>query len=216
MPREMSLVNLSTLLNQTVDDEGGGGGVGVNSPPSPTTPQFEDIFTDPWLATKLLILCVFILLTVCGNLLVIVSVVPSHHLRTPTHSLIVNLAVADLLLGITVLPLSATREIQGGAWLLGPDLCSVWTTLDVLCCTASILSLCVISVDRYIGVSRPLAYSRILTKRRARCLIAAIWALALAISIAPPLGWREELAPGECHVNKQLGSVQQGAREPGT
>lgn len=62
-------------------------------------------------------------------------------------------------------------------------------------------------MDRYIGVSRPLAYSRILTKRRARCLIAGIWALALAISIAPPLGWREELAPGECHVNKQLGYV---------
>lgn len=65
-------------------------------------------------------------------------------------------------------------------------------------------------MDRYIGVSRPLAYSRILTKRRARVLIAVIWTLALAISIAPPLGWKEEVVEGsddECQVNKDLGYV---------
>lgn len=108
------------------------------------------------------------------------------------------------------MPLSATRELSAGAWHLGPSLCSIWTSLDVLCCTASILSLCGISVDRYIGVSRPLAYSRILTKRRARILIAFIWALALAISIAPPLGWKEEhleADDSECQVNKDLGYV---------
>ncbi|XP_069686936.1 alpha-1A adrenergic receptor-like [Periplaneta americana] len=164
----------------------------------------------PLLVLEAVALGLMILLTIGGNLLVIVAVVPSPTLRSPTHSLIVNLAVADLLLGVTVLPLSATRELSG-VWTLGPSLCSVWTALDVLCCTASILSLCGISVDRYIGVSRPLAYSRILTKRRARGLIAGIWALALAISIAPPLGWRDEgvdtSSETECHVNKQLGYV---------
>jgi hypothetical protein len=176
---------------------------------SPSNP----VLSQPLVVLKAVALGLLILLTIGGNLLVIVAVVKNQNLRSPTHSLIVNLAVADLLLGVTVLPLSAIRELLG-VWLLGSSLCSIWTALDVLCCTASILSLCVISVDRYIGVSRPLAYSRIMSKKRARGLIAGIWTLALAISIAPPLGWREEPRPGEedssdteCHVNKQLGYV---------
>lgn len=71
--------------------------------------------------------------------------------------------------------------LSTGKWIFGPELCLVWTTLDVLCCTASILSLCVISVDRYVGVSRPLSYSRIISKRRVYCLIATTWILSLAI-----------------------------------
>lgn len=59
-------------------------------------------------------LCVMILLTVCGNLLVILAVWHTPALRAPTHLLIVNLAVADFLLGATVLPLSATKEIYQG------------------------------------------------------------------------------------------------------
>jgi hypothetical protein len=84
--------------------------------------------------------------------------------RSPTHLLIANLAGADLLLGAAVLPLSAARELAAGAWQFGRTLCAVWAAADVLCCTASILSLCGISVDRYIGVTRPLAYSGIMTK----------------------------------------------------
>jgi len=169
------------------------------------------ILSRPLVVMEAVALGLMILITIGGNMLVIVAVMTNATLRSPTHSLIVNLAVADLLLGVTVLPLSAIRELLG-VWLMGSSLCSIWTALDVLCCTASILSLCVISVDRYIGVSRPLAYSRILTKKRARWLIVGIWTVAMAISVGPPLGWREELQSEEsdvreCHVNKQLGYV---------
>ncbi|XP_015598849.1 alpha-1A adrenergic receptor [Cephus cinctus] len=168
------------------------------------------VVKEPLLALEALALLSVILLTVGGNTLVIAAIASSPSLRAPTHSLIVNLACADLILGLTVLPLSASRELRG-SWGLGPLTCSLWAALDVLCCTASILSLCGISVDRYIGVSRPLSYSRVVTTRRVRATIATIWLLALAISAGPPLGWAQESVyvseTRECNVNKQLGYV---------
>ncbi|KAF4530263.1 hypothetical protein B566_EDAN007304, partial [Ephemera danica] len=156
-------------------------------------------------------LTLMVALTIGGNLLVVLSVLCGGLVhRSPTHLLIANLAGADLLLGAAVLPLSAARELTGGAWKFGNTLCKVWTAADVLCCTASILSLCGISVDRYIGVTRPLAYSGIMTKKRAILMIAGIWVLALAISIGPPLGWHDVNNVDtnlQCEVNKQLGYV---------
>lgn len=35
-------------------------------------------------------------------------------------------------------------------WALGPELCDMWTSSDVLCCTASILHLVAIALDRYV------------------------------------------------------------------
>lgn len=95
-------------------------------------------------------------------------------------------------------------------WYFGQWFCTVWACLDVLYCTSSILSLCVISLDRYIGVTRPLAYSSIMVGRRTSVLIFLIWTTSVAISIGPLLGWREP-DPGDqpyfCTVNKQLGYV---------
>ncbi|XP_071532944.1 alpha-1A adrenergic receptor-like [Panulirus ornatus] len=132
----------------------------------------------------------------------------SRNLRSSTHYLIVNLAVADLLLGTTVLPFSATLEVSG-KWYFGQVFCEVWATADVLCCTASIWSLCVISLDRYIGVTRPLAYSTIMTERRMCVLIAAVWALSIVISIGPAFGWKTppDPDPTVCTVNQELGYV---------
>ena len=62
---------------------------------------------------KSLALGIIILLTICGNVLVLMAVALSPNLRSSTHYLIVNLAVADLLLGTTVLPFSAVFEITG-------------------------------------------------------------------------------------------------------
>ncbi|XP_061527436.1 LOW QUALITY PROTEIN: adrenoceptor alpha 1Aa [Phycodurus eques] len=147
---------------------------------------------------------VFIVFGAVGNILVILSVVCHRHLRTVTHYFIVNLAVADLLLSSTVLPFSAIFEILD-RWVFGRVFCNVWAALDVLCCTASIMSLCVISVDRYVGVSYPLRHPAIMTKRRALLAVTCLWALSVVISIGPLFGWKEPAPDDEsvCKITEE-------------
>ncbi|KAG7480681.1 hypothetical protein MATL_G00058790 [Megalops atlanticus] len=153
-----------------------------------------------------LVLGVFIVFGVLGNILVILSVACHRHLRTVTHFFIVNLAVADLLLSSTVLPFSAIFEILG-RWVFGRPFCNVWAAMDVLCCTASIMSLCVISVDRYIGVSYPLRYPAIVTERRGLLALVGLWALSITISIGPLFGWKEPAPEDDtvCKITEEPG-----------
>lgn len=76
-------------------------------------------------------------------------------------------------------------------WVFGRIFCDIWAAVDVLCCTASIMSLCVISIDRYIGVRYPLQYPTIVTERRALLAMLGVWILAIIISIGPLLGWKQ-------------------------
>jgi len=76
--------------------------------------------------------------------------------------------------------------------------------VDVLCCTASIYLMLAISADRYVGVTRPLRYSSIITKKRVYMIISAVWALSLAVSLVG-IGWK---SPQEstylCEVNNDI------------
>ncbi|XP_041675440.1 D(2) dopamine receptor [Drosophila eugracilis] len=151
----------------------------------------------------------FIVVTVIGNTLVILAILTTRRLRTITNCFVMSLAVADLLVGIFVMPPAVAVHLIG-SWQLGWVLCDIWISLDVLLCTASILSLCAISVDRYLAVTRPLTYSRKRrSKRLALIMILIVWLLALAITCPPILGWYE---PGrrdlrECRYNQNEGYV---------
>ncbi|MEE6515438.1 hypothetical protein FKM82_024198 [Ascaphus truei] len=148
----------------------------------------------------------FIIFGMLGNILVILSVACHRHLQTVTHYFIANLAVADLLLMSMVLPFSAIFEIQG-YWHFGRIFCNIWAAVDVLCCTASIMSLCAISIDRYIGVSYPLRYPSIMTERRGLLALLCIWVLSFVISIGPLFGWKEPAPEDEtiCEITKEPG-----------
>ncbi|KAK3564016.1 hypothetical protein QTP86_006824 [Hemibagrus guttatus] len=151
-----------------------------------------------------LVLGALIVFAAVGNALVVASVLRDRRLRAPTHWLIANLAAADLLLSIAVLPVSSAHEILE-RWAFGSVFCDVWAALDVLCCTASILSLCVISVDRYVGVSRPLAYSSIVTRRRAALAALSVWVASVLISVGPLLGWKQARSPDDtaCDITEE-------------
>ncbi|XP_056288730.1 alpha-1A adrenergic receptor [Pseudoliparis swirei] len=153
-----------------------------------------------------MVLVVFVVFGVLGNILVILSVLLHRHWRSVTHYFIANLAAADLLLSAAVLPFSATSEALG-RWVFGRSFCSAWAALDVLCCTASILSLCVISIDRYLAVIHPLRYPAIATGRRGLTAVAALWGLSAVISVGPLFGWREPDPEDEtvCRITEEPG-----------
>ncbi|XP_078087297.1 alpha-1A adrenergic receptor-like [Mustelus asterias] len=153
-----------------------------------------------------LVLVLFILFALVGNILVILSVAFNRHLQTTTNYFIINLAIADLLLSTTVIPFSATLEITG-YWIFGRVFCDVWAAVDVLCCTASIMSLCAISIDRYIGVRYSLRYPSIVTERKAVLVVLGVWLLSIVISIGPLLGWKQPAPPDEreCQITEEAG-----------
>ncbi|XP_037502254.1 5-hydroxytryptamine receptor 1-like [Rhipicephalus sanguineus] len=85
------------------------------------------------------------------------------------------------------MPPALHLELTGHRWDLGRAACDAWVSVDVASCTASILNLCMISVDRYLAITRPLTYGVRRTARRAWACIGAVWLLAALISVPPLL-----------------------------
>ncbi|KAK7919025.1 hypothetical protein WMY93_010309 [Mugilogobius chulae] len=135
------------------------------------------------------ILCLLIALTVGGNVLVCLAVCASRRLRCLTNCFIVSLAVTDLLLGVLVLPFSALLQLKND-WPLGPVFCNFYISMDVMLCTASILTLLAISVDRYLAVTMPLRYTSMVLPWKVAVAMITVWAVSLAVSFLPiQMGW---------------------------
>ncbi|CAG7827460.1 unnamed protein product [Allacma fusca] len=135
-------------------------------------------------------LSLIIMLTLVGNVLVILSVFTYRPLRSAPNFFIVSLAVADMTVALLVLPLNVAYSILG-RWVLGKIICEFWLTSDVLCCTASILHLCAIAVDRYRAITDPVNYARKRTLQRVLVTIAIVWIMSFLISSPPILGWND-------------------------
>jgi hypothetical protein len=149
---------------------------------------------------------VIIIGTVSGNVLVVIAVLTERRLRKVGNSFIVSLAVSDLLVGLVVTPFAIAYQLMG-TWRLGSSLCDMWVSLDVICCTASIMNLCVISFDRYNAITQPLQYARKRTARRAASMILIAWLYSVIIALPPLFGWREQRNPDyyECMISQDKG-----------
>lgn len=136
-------------------------------------------------------LSVLILSTLLGNTLVCAAVIRFRHLRSKvTNFFVISLAVSDLLVALLVMPWKAVAEIAG-FWPFG-SFCNIWVAFDIMCSTASILNLCVISVDRYWAISSPFRYERKMTPKVAFIMISVAWTLSVLISFIPvQLNWHK-------------------------
>ncbi|XP_016996485.2 5-hydroxytryptamine receptor 1 [Drosophila takahashii] len=133
-----------------------------------------------------IVLLIVILGTVVGNVLVCIAVCMVRKLRRPCNYLLVSLALSDLCVALLVMPMALLYEVLE-KWNFGPLLCDIWVSFDVLCCTASILNLCAISVDRYLAITKPLEYGVKRTPRRMMLCVGIVWLAAACISLPPLL-----------------------------
>ncbi|KAL8220240.1 UNVERIFIED_CONTAM: 5-hydroxytryptamine receptor 1D [Gekko kuhli] len=140
--------------------------------------------------------------TMLSNTFVIITIILTRKLHTPANYLIGSLAATDLLVSILVMPISIAYTISR-IWTFGQIVCDIWLSSDITCCTASILHLCVIALDRYWAITDALEYTKRRTAGRAALMIAIVWVISICISM-PPLFWRQAKAHEEkafCTVN---------------
>ncbi|XP_062332677.1 5-hydroxytryptamine receptor 4 [Osmerus eperlanus] len=136
-------------------------------------------------------LSLVMLMTVLGNLLVMVAVCKDRRLRKiKTNYFIVSLAFADLLVSVLVMPFGAIELIHQN-WIYGETFCLVRTSLDVLLTTASIMHLCCIALDRYYAICcQPLVYRNKMTPLRVALMMSGCWVIPAVISFLPIMqGW---------------------------
>lgn len=143
------------------------------------------------------------LLTIVGNILVIIAVLTSRSLKGVQNLFLVSLAAADILVATLIIPFSLANELQG-YWAFSSIWCEIYLALDVLFCTSSIVHLCAIALDRYLSISRPVSYGTKRTSIRIKVAIIIVWLISAVISF-PPLLTLDKSEGGEetCELNSE-------------
>ena len=117
---------------------------------------------------------VIILLTTVGNAFVIAAYVVDIKIRSrASNMLIVNLAISDFGIGITLV--FNFVFLVYDAWPLGEIPCKLWIVLDYTCSYMSVISIMLISLDRYWMVKKKLEYRSFQTKRRVLITVVICW-----------------------------------------
>ncbi|XP_077667873.1 trace amine-associated receptor 7a-like [Eretmochelys imbricata] len=133
--------------------------------------------------TLYVVLSFLTVLTLGGNLMVMITITYFKQLHSPTNILLASLACADFCLGLTVLPFSSIRSVET-CWYFGETFCRFHSSLEVSFCFSSIFHLCFISVDRYVAVTDPLIYPFKFTVPVSGMCIAVAWIFSLVFSFS--------------------------------
>ncbi|KAK7477113.1 hypothetical protein BaRGS_00031599 [Batillaria attramentaria] len=153
----------------------------------------------------ILLLAPLVVFGIAGNTLVILAISLERRLQNVTNYFLLSLAVTDLLVSLIVMPLSIINEFTG-QWMFGLILCNLFVTADVFMCTSSILHLCTISLERYIGIRYPL-WTKNKSKRTVFLKIVLVWTIAIAITspitVLGIVSADNIYQDGQCSLNNQ-------------
>ncbi|KAI8778308.1 muscarinic acetylcholine receptor gar-2 [Biomphalaria glabrata] len=144
------------------------------------------------------------LVTVLGNITVLLAFGLERTIRQPTNYYLASLAVSDLLIGTFSMPLY-TQYLLIGRWPLGPWLCDLWLSLDWTVCLTSQYTVFLITMDRFLSVKIPAKYRNWRTERKVMVMISVTWILPACVFFTTIIGWQffvgiPEKKEGNCEV----------------
>uniref|UniRef100_H3DJ89 Muscarinic acetylcholine receptor n=1 Tax=Tetraodon nigroviridis TaxID=99883 RepID=H3DJ89_TETNG len=162
----------------------------VNSTLNTTTMDVQLVTHSLWeVITIATVSAIVSLITIVGNVLVMLSFKVNSQLKTVNNYYLLSLAAADLIIGVFSMNLY-TSYILMGYWALGNLACDLWLALDYVASNASVMNLLVISFDRYFSITRPLTYRAKRTPKRAGIMIGLAWLVSLVLWAPPILCWQ--------------------------
>ncbi len=146
----------------------------------------EDLYSYTVRVIFAVIFLLFCISGTVGNSSVIIAVLLSRKLQTPTNAFVVSLAITDLITSVFT-PFHAASLLSPNGWPL-PDakwLCTIAGFQTYNCVLGSLLSLAAISVNRYILITKPFkTYQKIYTPVNIGIMVAATWLLPSSLYLS--------------------------------
>lgn len=131
-----------------------------------------------------------LLIGICGNLMSILVIQTSRHLRSQIAYLFVtSLAVADLGVSFFITTVKVDMYWKNGSFCHGFGLCVFMHITDNLFPMLSISHLLIIGIDRWYAIASPFTYVSNMTSSRARYVIGAVWCYAFVWTLLGIFTW---------------------------
>ncbi|XP_021357145.1 prolactin-releasing peptide receptor-like [Mizuhopecten yessoensis] len=146
-----------------------------------TDAKDSEMVSTEWVVFLSLLYSLTTLLSIVGNVLVVIVFARGRRSRTDLRPFLINLAVADLIMAVFCMPFTFGDTIYK-SWLFSEPMCPIVLFIQTLSVSASVFINVAVGVDRFIVVAFPL-YSKA-SQARSKQVIVATWILSISIASA--------------------------------
>ena len=140
-------------------------------------PEDDVIYTETGQFLTAIVIYVLDISLITGDILVIVAFLKDCQLQITRNYYIFNLAVADLIIGVLVIPIYSST-IWMNDWVLSRQFCVVWIIVNQTAVLNSHAAIFLITCDRYRLVQNAMHYTANETTDKATRRILIIWTIS--------------------------------------